>query len=98
MLWATDNNSADTIRQLKESNSRLESRLNTATAINESQYNRITALQAAFNQLRESIANDVNTVAIIENRELGDKTVIERSLARVEQIERIVDEIGKANQ
>ena len=98
LLWSNDNNSADTIRQLKESNSRLENRLTTATAINESQYNRLTKLQTEVDSLRESIANDVNTVAAIENRELGDKTIIERSLARIKQLENIVDEIGKANQ
>ena len=98
LLWSNNNDSADTIRQLKESNSRLETRLTTAQTINESQYNRLAALQTAIDQLRESIANDVNTVAVIENREQGNQTVIERSLARIKQLENLIDEIGKANQ
>ena len=98
MLWSNNNNSADTIRQLKESNSRLESRLTTATAINESQYNRLTKLQAEIDNLRESIRNDIHTVETITDREQGNQTVIDRSLARIKQLEELVDEIGKANQ
>ena len=98
LLWSNNNDSADTIRQLKESNSRLETRLTTAQTINESQYNRLTKLQAEIEQLRESITSDIHTVETITGREQGNQTIIERSLARIKQLEELIDEIGKANQ
>ena len=96
-VWANDNDSANTIRQLKDANARLENRLTTAQGINESQHQRLEYLQGEIDNLRQEIARDVVTVTTITERESGNQEIIERSLARVAKLQSLIDEIGKGN-
>ena len=96
-VWSSHNNSADAIRQLKESNARLENRLTSAQGVNESQHQRLEYLQSEVDNLRQEIARDVGTVTTIAERESGNQEIIERSLARVTKLQSLIDEIGKGN-
>lgn len=94
MLWGNNNNDSDTIRQLKESNIRLESRLTDALKLSDSQGKRLEASQREVDSLRTEIRSLIDSVTTIEERERGDSEIVERSLDRIEQIERIISEVG----